>query len=267
MQTAPPLLVFSDLDGTLLDHTTYDWTAAKPALTRLQVLGAPVILATSKTAAETRILQHAMGLDSYPAIVENGAGLIDRLVSVDQTNSYHKLRKILDTLPNPLRGSFTGFGDMSVEKVMQITGLTENKAKAAKTRDFSEPGLWTGTPAAQTEFIEVLERQGVTARLGGRFLTLSFGTTKKDRMATIADRYPSAVTLALGDAPNDIEMLQAADYGVIVANSHHAPLPTMPGEKTGHITRTTADGPQGWNNAVCAFLDRLHHLKKGSDLG
>lgn len=29
-------LVFTDLDGTLLDHDTYSWEAARPALDRLK---------------------------------------------------------------------------------------------------------------------------------------------------------------------------------------------------------------------------------------
>ena len=60
MLARPPLVVFSDLDGTLLDHDTYAWDAAKPALTRLALLGCPVILTSSKTAAEITVLQADM---------------------------------------------------------------------------------------------------------------------------------------------------------------------------------------------------------------
>lgn len=35
--SGPPLLVFTDLDGTLLDHESYDWSPARPALNRLSV--------------------------------------------------------------------------------------------------------------------------------------------------------------------------------------------------------------------------------------
>lgn len=39
-----PLLVFSDLDGTLLDSHSYDWQPAAPWLSRLREANVPVIL-------------------------------------------------------------------------------------------------------------------------------------------------------------------------------------------------------------------------------
>ncbi|WP_051371748.1 HAD hydrolase family protein [Leisingera aquimarina] len=75
LQTVP-LLLFSDLDGTLLSHENYSWEPARPALTALKRAGAGVILATSKTAAEVAPLRQSMGLGRWPAIVENGAGLL-----------------------------------------------------------------------------------------------------------------------------------------------------------------------------------------------
>lgn len=71
----PRLLVFSDLDGTLLDANDYDWSPAQPALDRLANAGIPLVLSSSKTAAEMAWLQAAMGLH-LPAIVENGAAVV-----------------------------------------------------------------------------------------------------------------------------------------------------------------------------------------------
>lgn len=52
-----PLLVFSDLDGTLLDSHSYDWQPAAPWLSRLREANVPVILCSSKTSAEMLYLQ------------------------------------------------------------------------------------------------------------------------------------------------------------------------------------------------------------------
>src|SRR5687768_8132133 len=67
-------LVFTDLDGTLLDHDTYSWEAARPALSRLRHLGIPLVLCSSKTAAELRPIAKRLGLQT-PLIVENGGGI------------------------------------------------------------------------------------------------------------------------------------------------------------------------------------------------
>ena len=248
-----PLVVFTDLDGTLLDHDSYSWAPAEPALARLADLGAVVVLASSKTASEIAVLQDAMGLAHWPAIVENGAGVLG-----DGAPSRHgELRGALGRVPGDLRRHFTGFGDMTPAEVAACTGLAPQDAARARARMFSEPGLWSGSDADRARFLAALAREGVTARQGGRFLTLSFGRTKADRMAEIVARYRPAHTIALGDAPNDIEMLEAADQGIIVANPHAPPMPALPGEATGRIRRTRQAGPSGWNTAILDALDRL----------
>ena len=60
----PPALIFSDLDGTLLDHDSYTFGAAQCALRAVRERSIPLILATSKTLAETvRINEPIQGLD------------------------------------------------------------------------------------------------------------------------------------------------------------------------------------------------------------
>ena len=125
-----------------------------------------------------------------------------------------------------------------------------------------QPALAPMQPTARSKedkvrFLENLGSLGISATKGGRFLTLSFGATKADRMAEIMARYSGSVSIALGDAPNDVEMIKAADYGVIVANPGHAPLPTLPGEKGGRIIRTKKPGPEGWSEAVMRILSDL----------
>jgi len=76
MTMRPSILVFSDLDGTLLGHNNYDWSPARPTLARLQDMGAGVVLATSKTAAEVHALREEIGFGGWPSIVENGGGVV-----------------------------------------------------------------------------------------------------------------------------------------------------------------------------------------------
>ncbi|EHP64435.1 putative mannosyl-3-phosphoglycerate phosphatase [Escherichia coli 4_1_47FAA] len=62
-----PLLVFSDLDGTLLDSHSYDWQPAAPWLSRLREANVPVILCSSKTSAEMLYLQKNVGATRFTA--------------------------------------------------------------------------------------------------------------------------------------------------------------------------------------------------------
>lgn len=256
---AVPILVFSDLDGTLIDHATYSWDAAKPALEALRACGGGLILASSKTGPEIANIRAALGWSHWPAIVENGAGLLLANGSgMADSTQYSKLRAILDDTPPALRQHFRGFGDMTAAQVSAVTGLDAAHASLAKTRAFSEPGLWGGTAEQLDLLLNHLSQHGISAREGGRFLTLSFGQTKADRMAELIAEYQPAHTVALGDAPNDVEMLQTADTGVIVANPHRKALPALKGEETGAIIRTALPGPQGWNAAILGLLIDLN---------
>ncbi len=250
---ALPLLVFSDLDGTLLDHHDYSWEAARPGLARLKELGAGLVLASSKTAAEIRPLQQEMGLTHMPAIVENGAGVLWPNAIEEGGDCYQRLRSMLSTLPS----GFVGFGDLTEREVAQKTGLSPEQAALAKQRGFSEPGLWTGSEAGLQAFLSAVADAGLNARQGGRFLTLSFGKTKADAMNDIVGHLTPARTLALGDAPNDSEMIRAADQGVIIANPDGPSIPRFPPEAEARILRTTNSGPRGWSEAILTLTAGL----------
>lgn len=261
-----PLLVFTDLDGTLLDHDTYSWAPALPALSRLRAHGVPVVLASSKTAAEIALIRADLRLTACPAIVENGAGVLLPHTQPDATGDhYAKLRALLDDMPGDLRQAFRGFGDLTIQEVAEITGLPQDKAALAKARAFSEPGLFSGNRAELNAFVDALRPHGISARRGGRFLTLSFGGTKADRMGEILTAYDAQKSVALGDAPNDVEMLEAADIGVIIANPGTSPLPMLSGERDGHILRSEKNGPKGWNEMVLRILGDMAETAGQSD--
>lgn len=257
-----PILVFSDLDGTLIDHELYTADAAKPALAALRSVGGGLIMASSKTGPEIAQIRDMLGWSDWPAIVENGAGILPAGPSTvpakhSDRAQYDVLREVLKNAPKELRTDFRGFGDMTVDEVANCTGLDAAAATLARQRAFSEPGLWQGSDRDRQVFLQHLSLHGVTAREGGRFLTLSFGQTKADRMAELIADFSPQHTVALGDAPNDIEMLETADIGVVVANPHRVPLPEIAGEKQGRIVRTTLAGPQGWNTAILELLFKL----------
>ncbi|MEL6409923.1 MAG: HAD hydrolase family protein [Pseudomonadota bacterium] len=254
MTNRPDLLVFSDLDGTLLDHETYSWAAAAGALNALRSLNAGLVLASSKTAAEIIALRAEIGFDGWPSIVENGSGLIKPGANASRNGAvYRKLRQKISGLPK----GFRGFGDMSKEEIVKRTGLSIHAAQNAQQRQFSEPGIWEGEPSELDKFSSFASAAGLTVQHGGRFITLSFGGTKADRVAELIARFKPKTSIILGDAPNDIGMLELADYGVIVANPASPDLPHMQGERTGQIRRTDRTGPKGWADAVLKILEEL----------
>ena len=68
------VIIFTDLDGSLLNHEDYSFAEATPSLDRIKRSGIPLIMTTSKTRREIEPLQREMGIGE-PFIVENGGGI------------------------------------------------------------------------------------------------------------------------------------------------------------------------------------------------
>ena len=71
--------IYTDLDGTLLDHETYSAEAARAVLHSLTEQGIPIVPATSKPYSQVSEFRREMG-PKHASLVENGAALI-RLLS------------------------------------------------------------------------------------------------------------------------------------------------------------------------------------------
>jgi mannosyl-3-phosphoglycerate phosphatase len=181
------LIVYTDLDGTLLDSTTYSYQAAIPALAELREQGVPLILVSSKTRAEMEPLrQHLDNRD--PFIVENGGavfiphGLFDFPMERMRTKSpyqvielglpYHMLRDVLKQIEEAVETPLQGFGDMSVETVMEVTGLPHADAILAKQREYDEPYLLQGPQALIEEVCRQIVTRGLRWTKGGRLFHL-----------------------------------------------------------------------------------------------
>ncbi len=254
-------IVFTDLDGTLLDHDDYSVAGAEEALEYLRQRAIPLVFCSSKTAAEIVPLRAELGFTHCPAIVENGAGLLAaNRENVSPAPQHERLLQLLAALLPELRANFSGFSEWTLETLADRTGLDPESAALAARRDFSEPGLWRGDTESLGRFTDELERHGVRAQRGGRFLTLGFAADKVDRMRELlrqhrAQHGDDAPCIALGDAPNDVAMLRAADIGIIVPNPAHAGIPPLPEERTGRIRRAGQPGPRGWAESLLLSID------------
>ncbi len=249
-------LIFTDLDGTLLDHRTYSFEAARPALEHLRRNAIPWVLVTSKTRAETEYWRRRLG-NEHPYIVENGAAaLIPRGyfgASVPERlewgRPYAELVAALEEAAREAGCAVRGFHGMTVEEVAVACNLPPELAALAKQREYDEP-FELLDPPREAALIEALARRGVRVSRGGRFYHATGPADKARAVLALKRLYEEAAgpvtTVGLGDALNDLPFLRVVDLPVAV-RSPQAPLLTA--ELA--VARLTAErGPEGWNAAV-----------------
>lgn len=276
-----PRLVFSDLDGSLLDHHSYDWTPAKDWLERLNAWGVPVIPVTSKTRSELVSLRQAMGLEKTPFIAENGAivglpsawcharldrdagsdGLVIRTLGVD----IGLIRKRLSVWRARLDATFSTMGEMTLEQVVALTGLTEPEARLARLREGSEPLIWEDDSAMLERLREGLRGDGLRMVQGGRFWHVTGECDKGSAVGWLIERFESLrghhpLTLALGDGPNDVAMLERVDQAVLIRGGHD--LEVSPDQPA--LYRSKAMGPAGWAEGLDYWWGPLATQERGA---
>lgn len=256
-----PIIVVTDLDGTLLDHATYQYDLALDALGWLKRLEIPLILNSSKTAAEIQSLRQEMD-NNHPFIVENGGGIY--IPSKEKSGDFHihsfgKKREfvlgILKQIREEFRFSYTGFADMDVNVLVEETGLSIEQAKMAKQREFTEPLKWLGDAHQWSIFCTEIAHAGLIAIKGGRFITVSSSVNKGVALRWLRKHYrqqlgAEPVIIALGDSENDKQMLEYSDHSVLVRSSAHE----LPNIDKKDLIITNEVGPEGWNNSVISLL-------------
>jgi mannosyl-3-phosphoglycerate phosphatase len=263
-------LIFTDLDGTLLDHNSY---SAKPAdLLIQQIIDrsiGSVVPITSKTQAELRLLQQSIPVSDTIDVTENGSvihvppglpfegvsGPENILLGIEYAEILDRIRK----LPHILRQHIIGFADMSVDEVAKATGLAIAEARLAKERQATEPFLWSGSDMQMEELEALMAVANIRIQRGGRFYHFTGHATKQRAMARIkgafVKRKPESeiISIALGDGPNDLAMIEAADIGVIMPNPDGV---TIASTKS-HVRAAPAAGPQGWVMAIREIFAEL----------
>lgn len=267
------ILVFTDLDGSLLDHDDYSWSKAIPALKALDKKSFPIIFTSSKTAAEIVSLKEDLG-NHHPFICENGAvsGIPVNYfesngVDKQQQNeshlfgqSYENIISILNELRNSYHYQFCGFSDMDTEEVIKNTGLDIENANKAKQREASEPLLWKGASRDFKDFVTQLEKKNLIVTSGGRFYHVMSDVNKGKAVKWLLEKYRDTepetewITIGIGDSFNDIPMLEVVDYPVFISNVKSC-QPDL--THINNLQRPQLPGSAGWNQAVLSLLTKV----------
>lgn len=261
-------IVFTDLDGSLLDRNTYSFEAARPALERLAQLGIPLVFVSSKTRAELSFWRSATG-NIHPFVVENGGAIVipesyfsgsipaqwpsQAAELVELGTSYTHLVSELQRASRVTGCPTRGFNDMTVEEVAGQFALSLDQAAMAKQREFDEP-FFVLDESRRQALLEEIERVGLKCSAGGRLLHLSGRSDKGTAVRELIRRYAAAwgpvSTFGLGDGMNDLPLLASVSTPVIL----RSPAAEELSRRLPHAIVTEAAGPEGWNQAILKLV-------------
>ena len=259
------LVIFTDLDGTLLDPFTYSYVAAIPLVARLRNKGIPIIFCSSKTQAEQEVYRRKLGIGE-PFIVEDGGAIFikqgyfsfpyeyHRIVHsyhvIELGMPYREIREKLEEISEKNNLTITGFGDMDAADIANLTGLPVKSAKLARKREYEETLNLEGTEREIKFILNKIEEAGLKWSKGGRFYSVSHGSDKGKATKIVTGLFEKKLgkikTIGIGDSFNDVAMLSQVDFPVLVQK---------PGNYWEEINlqnlyRVSGVGPQGWIRAI-----------------
>lgn len=269
----PKFVVFSDLDGTLLDNDTYCFKSASDALKLIDSKDIPLILCSSKTRKEIELYRNLLH-NNDPFISENGGGIFIPKNYFSNDFNYHRevdVYKVIDlgtsseVLASTLRSisdetgiQLKGFSDMTVGEIAELTGLDEETAKLAMVREHSEPFIIAEDEKYSATIESKINLKGYRHTRGGRFHHILGKNDKGKAVMMVSNLYKSELgeikTVGLGDSLNDLPMLQSVDIPILVQK------PGATYDSNIQLTNMIyADGigPSGWQSSISKLFNNV----------
>jgi Cof subfamily protein (haloacid dehalogenase superfamily) len=240
--TIPIKLVVVDLDGTLLNSQHEMSARNEKALKDAIAKGVQVVLATGKTYVSAKALIERLGLTT-PGIYNQGLTIYeaDGSISLQKTLdpaiarqvltfaedrgfsmvAYSGSKLLVRALNSEIEQLTTKYHEPMPEEIGPLQNILDdmpiNKLLAIKA---GEPGKIT---ALRGQLDKQLDGKGkLIQALSDMVEILPPGNSKGIALRALLDRLIVAPenVLAIGDAENDIDMIQLAGIGVAVGNAH-----------------------------------------------
>ena len=252
-------IIFTDLDGTLLDHDTYSYAKAKPALNLVKKKKIPLIICTSKTRVEIERYRKKLG-NKHPFISENGGGIFipkkyfsfrfksnteDRYYFIIRLGArYKRLLKVLSSIKK--RYGLICFHDLSVDELAKDTGLSREEARLAKRREF-DSAFRIFNPMHEKKILTEIKKRKLNYTIGDRYYHIMGNSDKGKAVRILSElfkrEYGEIMTLGIGDSQNDFRMLDNVDNGFLVMHKNRR-------YASSRYKRAKGIGPEGWNKVV-----------------
>jgi mannosyl-3-phosphoglycerate phosphatase len=145
---------------------------------------------------------------------------------------------------------------MTDDEIMETAELSAEEASMAKDRYFDEPFFFSGDDRETQRLLESIERKGFN-HTKGKFFHILGNSDKGKAVSILIDLYKrdfsEITTVAIGDSPNDITMLERVDYPAVVQKPDGSYDKQI---NISNLKRADGIGPEGWNKIILGLITK-----------
>ena len=260
------LIIFTDLDGSLLHRDNFKFDEIKDYIKNLIDNGVIIIPNTSKTEKEIEEFIKELGKE-LPFISENGSSIHGlNLINTNFPNKIilsrdkEELIKIFESkVPDNLKAKCKFISEMNSRQQNNIFGLQGNNLKNALNRKYTIPFLFEGDNLEKNKLLKILKSSSLTMQEGGRVLNLGDKTDKVKSMNQVLKIYRKVENkikvIGVGDNFNDLDMLRNCDIPCLVFNDQFK----QDQININNLIFSNKPSPEGWADVIKTALVKLDY--------
>ena len=265
MKQKKQIIIFTDLDGSLLDKDTFEFHEIEDYFRELVSKGIKIIPNSSKTKAELLDFNKQYNLN-LSFIAENGSSIHGlNLIHENLPNNIFLSRTVDEiykiynqNVTDNLKEKVTFILNLKSNEQQEIFGLSLEKMKLAIKRDHSIPIQFNGIESEKNEFIKIMKNSGLTIQTGGRIMNVCDNVNKSIAMSEAIrlmrkELGNEIITIGVGDNENDIEMIKMTDYPCLVKNENFdSSLINID-----NLIKSDEPSPKGWSDVIKTALQKI----------
>ena len=265
MKQKKQIIIFTDLDGSLLNKDTFRFDEIEDYFRELISKGIKIIPNSSKTEAELSDFNNQYNLN-LSFIAENGSSIHGLNLMHKNLSEKISLSKSTDqiytiyneNIPSNLKNKITFILKLNSKEQQEIFGLPLDKMMLALKRNYSLPIQFVGNEIEKNEFIKIIKHVGLTVQTGGRIMNICDNVNKSKAMSKalklISKKLEGEiVTIGVGDNENDIEMIKQSNYPCLVKNENfNSSLINID-----NLIKSSEPSPRGWSDVIKKAIQKI----------
>ena len=261
----PKIIIFTDLDGTLLDRDTFKFDKIFDYLKDLILKDIYIIPNSSKTRKEVEVFNKELD-ENLSFVVENGAAIYNlnlinssfpEKISLSRENN--EILKIFENnISNKFKSKCKFIKNLGISKQIEVLGLPKEKINASLNREYSIPLLFEGSKSDKINLFKSVNDAGLSLQEGGRVINLCDKVSKSQAMKNIVKVFKKVtkeklLTIGVGDNYNDLDMLKNSDIPCLVFNDKF----TLEKINIKNCLVSKKPAPEGWEEVIKLALDKI----------